>query len=395
MGGIQISHILDEQQRIFRFTFILRVIGLLIALIQLLKDPTLIFNATVGITIWVSVLLYTVLLYARWQQVFNLIIRNAFFLAIDVMISALLLLLTKTLETPFYFYAYAPLISAAFFYRLRGALIVSSLLTICHASAHFINGGTIDIFSSGQFGAFIGSVSAFMVIGPMLVYPGKLIVEVVKQQAIIKEKTEREAISEERARFARELHDNLAQLLTAIKIKANAVSKKASVIESDSANQLNTLISLAIQDLRNAIFALRPENTEKDICSMLTDYCRRSTAIYDCKIETYFNTDGLELGTEQKYEILCICQEAIANATRHAGVKTITLEVENNHEGLIISVKDTGVGFNPSEVDAGVGLFSMRERAEKLAGSLLINSAPNTGTQVKLSVPLASLGVRT
>jgi len=221
-----------------------------------------------------------------------------------------------------------------------------------------------------------------------LIYPASLLDEVIRQRSIIKDKTEREAVSEERARLARELHDNLAQILSITKTKTSALHEELNGEKADQAFSVSQLIDHCLHDLRNAIFALRPENIELPLDQLLTDYCRRFPSQNGCKIDTYFNIDGINLSGEQKFEILRICQEALGNAVRHSKSDTVKLEAAEENGKLLVCVDDCGVGFELGKVRKGVGLKSMHERALKLKADIKITSTLEAGTKVKLIVPL-------
>ncbi|MCP4593458.1 MAG: sensor histidine kinase, partial [bacterium] len=89
-------------------------------------------------------------------------------------------------------------------------------------------------------------------------------------------------------------------------------------------------------------------------------------------------------------ELYRIAQEALNNALKHAGASQVTLSVRFAEDSVTLEVTDNGQGFDPADVQgkAGLGLISMRERAEKIGGQLTIHSAPGEGTRVAISVPL-------
>jgi signal transduction histidine kinase len=83
-----------------------------------------------------------------------------------------------------------------------------------------------------------------------------------------------------------------------------------------------------------------------------------------------------------------IAQEALHNTVKHAHAEDVGLLLKQEHEGLLLEVRDDGIGFDPSRTFPGhLGLKSMRERAERLGGALEIESRPENGTRILVRIP--------
>lgn len=93
-------------------------------------------------------------------------------------------------------------------------------------------------------------------------------------------------------------------------------------------------------------------------------------------------------------ELLRIIQEALTNARRHSGASHVTVSLEASDAEVRIEVSDNGRGFDPDAVEPGIGLRSMRERAEVLDGELRVESEPGKGTRVRLSTSVPDLLLR-
>ena len=389
MGKERLFRLPDEHRKLFGFFFVFRIIALAFGLIWLLFKISQGVDYTLGLYIWAGILFYTVAIYIKRHKVYALLLKNPIILELDVLISIALLLVYNAWDSPFYYYSISPVIPAAMMFRFRGAIYSSSLIAASQVISVFLHGGTVqEFFSLQHFPLLFGQITAYYTVGFMLIYPASLLDEVIRQRSIIKDKTEREAVSEERARLARELHDNLAQILSITKTKTSALHEELNGEKADQAFSVSQLIDHCLHDLRNAIFALRPENIELPLDQLLTDYCRRFPSQNGCKIDTYFNIDGINLSGEQKFEILRICQEALGNAVRHSRADTIKLEAAEENGKLLVCVDDCGVGFELGKVRKGVGLKSMHERALKLKADIKITSTLEAGTKVKLIVPL-------
>ena len=103
---------------------------------------------------------------------------------------------------------------------------------------------------------------------------------------------------------------------------------------------------------------------------------------------TYELAPGLRVPSELAEQVVRVAREATNNAVRHAGASAITVSLRNLRDRLLLVVADDGAGFDPSVSRSGYGLRTMRERAESVGGALLIDSAPDGGTRLRLEVPL-------
>ncbi|MBI4744776.1 MAG: sensor histidine kinase [Actinobacteria bacterium] len=390
MDRHQLEQVPDEYRQLFQFFFVFRAIALVVGLLWLIfKLSHGISYYIPGLFIWAGLLLYTVLIYWKRRELFALIIKHPLLLGVDIFVCIILLLVYNALDSAFYFYSIAPVIIASVLFRFKGAIVSSAILSVSNIVSVLINGFTLQsIFSLRYFSNFLGQTAAYFTVGFMVVYPADMIGEIVRQRQVIREQTEKETIFEERTRFARELHDNLAQILSAIKLKISLLSIKSDNKEATVIDEITKLASLALSDLRDAIYALRSENINQKLDKMLEGHCRRFSSTTGFKIKSNFNFDGTHLSSDQKYEILRICQEALGNASRHSGAVEAKLGVKRIDGKLSIKIEDNGIGFDPPSIQSGIGLLSMRERAEKLGANFEIISAPNKGTQILLAVPL-------
>jgi signal transduction histidine kinase len=209
----------------------------------------------------------------------------------------------------------------------------------------------------------------------------------------------RQAVLEERNRMARDIHDTLAQGFGAILMQLQAAQRSAPSLPPAVAKSLEVAVDLArthMIDARRSVSALRPQSHEgEDVPSALrrmTDLARRTT---DVPIDLVVGQLP-PLGGGVDREIIGIAQEALTNAVRHARAHHITINASPVRSvGFRLSVADDGRGIAKERRDAGFGMTSMQERAERIGASLTIVTAPRSGTEVVLAWEPPSFSIPT
>jgi signal transduction histidine kinase len=196
----------------------------------------------------------------------------------------------------------------------------------------------------------------------------------------------------ERNRLARELHDAVAQKLFSLRLTArtaSALAERDPVRTVKELEQVERLAAEALAELRAVIFELRPA----DLADGLVASLRKHVEVLDRAYETAVRISADEavvLPEEHEAVAFRITQEALYNALRHAGARTVEVRLGTEHERAVLEVSDDGAGFDTSdsEPQGGLGLASMRDRACSIGGALTIDAAPGRGTTVRLEVPL-------
>jgi nitrate/nitrite-specific signal transduction histidine kinase len=212
------------------------------------------------------------------------------------------------------------------------------------------------------------------------------------------------AITEERERIAREMHDSLAQVLGYVNTKAQAVQEllKTNQVEraAQQVGQLGDAARNAYADVREGILGLRtslgPRRGLEDALREYVDRWHEQSGV-EARIEVDSGNErlsGLKPGAE--LQLLRIVQEALANVRKHAAASRVLIRLVDTPSEIAATVEDNGHGFDPGRVRGQVdseayprfGLATMRERAESVGGSLEIASAPGGGTRVIARLPL-------
>jgi signal transduction histidine kinase len=207
------------------------------------------------------------------------------------------------------------------------------------------------------------------------------------------------AALEERHRLARELHDSVSQALFSMTLQTRAV-ELAVQKEGGDANgkvarglsELRHLTQGALAEMRALIFQLRPDALhEEGLAAAVTKHAAAVAARDGLDIEVHAPEERLALDDRAEEELFRVVQEAVHNSVKHAQPTRIDIRFDDGDE-LVIEVADDGVGFDPDALHPGhLGLESMRERTERLGGTLTVRSSPTSSTSVRAVLPPGSL----
>jgi signal transduction histidine kinase len=198
-------------------------------------------------------------------------------------------------------------------------------------------------------------------------------------------------VVEERRRLAGEIHDTLAQGLTAIVAQLEAVEQARQRPEEWSRHltQARSLARSSLTEARRSVRALRPEQLENatlvDALGELTCGWSQQSGI-PAELETAGTAGRAPADTEAA--LFRVAQEALTNVGRHAKAAKVRLTLTYLGDMLLLDVADDGVGFDPDGDTAGYGLVGMRHRLAGVGGTLTVESAPGYGTTLNAAVPL-------
>ena len=201
---------------------------------------------------------------------------------------------------------------------------------------------------------------------------------------------------EERTRISRELHDELGQLLTCIKLDFVTTVRRLRELKTpgDVVDRLQSAlgqIDLGIAMVRRIATGLRPPGLDhRDLGGAIEYEARRMSAIAAIDMPVVVRV-AHTVDAEVATAAFRVFEEALTNAVRHAKATCISTTVGTTTRGrLMVCVSDNGVGIPRARVDRGpsLGLLGMSERARKLDGTLRVTSRPGHGTRVLLVLPL-------
>jgi len=190
---------------------------------------------------------------------------------------------------------------------------------------------------------------------------------------------------EERRRIARELHDEISQLLTVVQIFIEGLD-----VPGDGIDKARSVLTKAQEEIHRIIFDLRPSLLDDlGLAAAIRWYAKNYLAPKDMQVSLEIEA-GLRLSPEIEITVFRIYQELVTNILRHSQAEHAAIELYSTPDTLVLTVEDNGVGFDPREKTTGAGLVGLRERADLVGGRLRVDSEPNGGTSVTLEVPLES-----
>lgn len=206
------------------------------------------------------------------------------------------------------------------------------------------------------------------------------------------------ATQAERDRLARAMHDELAQSVSYISIKASIALDLLANGQIDQVQahllELKQVTSDTYANVREAIFSLRTESPAGSaFLPRLREYLTQYQTQYKVEIQLLVDDERLtEFSAEVGIQVMRIIQEALINVRKHAQAKRVLIHFEQEQDQVRIRIVDNGQGFDPEqqqgEDQLRFGLQVMRERAESVDGRMEVISMPGWGTQILVQVPL-------
>jgi len=305
-------------------------------------------------------------------------------------------LMEAPLTEPFFFLL-IPLVLVAWGYGRRGAVWGSTWATILHLGTG-LWALQQDILARPF---FVGALSriALLYLVPLLV--SILAQRERKQHAQLEAAhqrlrrhaatVEQLAVSRERNRLARELHDTLAHSLAALSVQLEAVRTLLThnpAAAQDALNDVTTLARNGLEESRQAIQALRTDPLKTlGLVGALRSTLRAFQARTGVQADLSVAGHEPDMMDEEAQTLFRIAEEALTNVERHAAAQQVTVRLAFGSDRIDLVVRDDGVGFDPAAVDPDhYGLTGIRERAAMIGATLRVRSRPSGGTEVRCSL---------
>jgi PAS domain S-box-containing protein len=223
--------------------------------------------------------------------------------------------------------------------------------------------------------------------------------DITEQKKIVQQLEEYSKIStaaiikaqeKERTKLGQELHDNVNQILTSVKLYVELcrdnVGDKTKLLERSS--QLLQDVITELRSISHQLAAPPPEeiNLEESIKELAKDFT--DTRKFEIELHTEA-IKGLKVKEEIQITVYRILQEHLVNILKHAQASLVDIHTSVMDDELVIKVIDDGKGFDMNEKRTGIGLLNIKNRAESVNGSLVINSKPGLGCVLIATIPLA------
>jgi signal transduction histidine kinase len=207
----------------------------------------------------------------------------------------------------------------------------------------------------------------------------------LSQQLVSSQEQERKALS-------RELHDEIGQLLTALRMELGNLERSqiASGMEVDThLDQAKKLAETTLKTTRDIAMGLRPAMLDLlGLGPALEWQTREFSRRYKTPIQLDVDGDLRDLPDPHRTYLYRIVQEGLTNCARHAQAKNIRVSLKDSNGKLAVTVEDDGVGFDQhGGVSFGLGLLGITERVRELCGNIAIRSEPGKGTRLEVMLP--------
>lgn len=222
--------------------------------------------------------------------------------------------------------------------------------------------------------------------------------EELKQKEAVRARLLAKVVSaqeEERERISRELHDETGQALTTLLVQLKMLERSPDLeaIHQQTAG-LRELTAQTLEEVRRLALDLRPSALDDlGLVPALEWYIAEFAR--NAKIQVYFEThdlDDIRLPHEMEIVLYRIVQETLTNVARHSQAARVWVQLEREDSTVRVSIEDDGQGFDVEETlqsqEHSLGLLGMRERVELIGGSFHLESAPGSGTRLRIEAPL-------
>ena len=202
----------------------------------------------------------------------------------------------------------------------------------------------------------------------------------------------------ERSRIAQELHDGINQLIASVKMRLHKVEGSLPDLKPaarEILHRCDRLLVKVLEENRRIAHNLRPTDLDNlGLAAACTSFCSEVQLRTNLQFQCQLISPSQRLTPVVELHLFRIVQEAVNNIEKHAKARLVHLKIQLEGEAVILKIQDDGEGFDPKtlkpgkKIRHGLGLTNMRERALSLGGTYEIESAPGSGTVIRVRVPL-------
>jgi len=201
------------------------------------------------------------------------------------------------------------------------------------------------------------------------------------------------ALERERTRIARDIHDDIGNLLTQVTLLSSLTLRDRGEPEKtgEHVRQISSTVEQVTSSLDEIVWAVNPRN---DTLPQLIDYIGQftvefmQTAGIRCRVDLPDHPPHQVIPADVRHNLFLIVKEALNNVARHSGADEVSLQIAATGQMLELTIQDNGRSFDAVSVNgAGNGLRNIRQRMDELGGRFQVESQPSSGTRITLSVP--------
>jgi signal transduction histidine kinase len=328
-----------------------------------------------------------------WDRVGPTLVRHPAYLAAELMLTTLILLLTPV-QSPFFYFTLGTALFGGLLYGYAGASVFSLLLVAVYLWSLDVRSGVETIPDTFQ--TYVGLPALYPLVAAAGAAARRLLDRQAEAEAELADEQGRAAAEAERARLARDMHDSLAKTVSGIGFAALALSRRIERDPAGAADEARRLADDARQATRQAreiIVGLRADAGDTlPLTSALALHARRWAEEEGLELDLAIEEVG-ELHPQTARELEWILGEALANVKRHARATRVGVRLRRLGGRAALTVADDGAGFEvPDDLEAlaggrHFGVGGMRERALLVGGDLSVESAPGEGCVISAWVP--------
>ena len=330
-----------------------------------------------------------------WDRVGPVLVRHPGYLAAELVLATVILLLTGT-ESPFFYYTVATALLGGLLYGWPGAILFSPLLIGVYYWVISVRAGVDPVPSNFQ--TDLGQPLLYAIVAAAGAGARRLLDRQAEAEARISAQERHMAAEAERSRLARDMHDSLAKTVSGIGFAALALSRQ---IERDpkgavaEAKRLADDARQATREAREIITGLRTDEGGQAALPLpiaLRAEAERWAAAQEVRLDVAIEDVG-ELDAVAARELEWILLEALRNAERHACASAVSVRLRMLGGRAVLTIADDGEGFDVPDDLADLsrgrhfGVTGMRERAQLAGGDLMVESAPGEGCVLSVWVP--------
>jgi signal transduction histidine kinase len=326
----------------------------------------------------------------HWQLIVPRLLAHPVLVAADVAASFTALKVGGP-TGPFFLSTVVTAAVAGLLFRWPGMLAISLIQVVWYYLT--LTAGHVPA-AEQTFQALIGQPLYY----PMIGFAGAALRKLIDDQA---EAESTAAAAEERARLAREMHDSLAKTLRGVAIAAAALpmwTRRDPERAVEESGRIAAAVEVASREARNLISGLRDDRITLPLPAAVRAVAESWREANDIGVRCDIDS-AVDLPLRARYEAVAVCSEALTNVARHAAASWVDVRLAAERGAVVLTIRDDGRGFRMTSIEdlakqGHYGLLGLRERAERVGGSVSLTSEPARGTTITVTFPVSGASTR-